>query len=470
MSSKNTDLENPIFTTEMTKTNVQLTETIEKKTPEIIQTIEDPKIKSQQLKQCTTVDSKIFEEMKTSEGISIAELNMGLKVLIFFTSSIGCMHCKGTIHDIYTLQEELLKLNCIPVIAHEEDYETYDKFINSCDTTKKFSEILHMERKSYVKHFKLQHFSKIGETVAFLKRGFLEASRLAKLGLKNEMKYFTKDTETILSGVFVVHQQQIISEYRKEHKYQRFDLARILIDTDGTGIEVHTSIYECQIPKKKKMKFGEEPEKKRQKSQSLFKRTFSMRQDSETVKRKPTDLLKLNLDKTQKGQSSKSPLHLISPRFLSRQSSLIMPLSSHQKPMNENGTVELEDVLVDKNYLKYFKLFATKEFSVENIVFYEEVIEFRGIEDKKKRLERINEMMETFFTSDSIYEINTSRKIISGLKEGMDNENVSSDFFDRVLCDVTQTNLSDTFQRFRFSELYKEMKNEKKKKKYFLFQ
>jgi len=111
---------------------------------------------------------------------------------LFFTSSIGCLNCKGTIHDIYVLQEELLKLNCIPVIAHEEDYKTYDNFINSCEATKKFSEILHVERKSFVKHFKLQHFGKISETAAFIKRGISEASRISKLGLKNESKYFTK--------------------------------------------------------------------------------------------------------------------------------------------------------------------------------------------------------------------------------------------------------------------------------------
>ena len=127
------------------------------------------------------------------KGLTISDLNKkGLKVLIFFTASIGCLHCKGTIHDIYNLQKELLKLNCIPVIAHQEDYESYDKFINSSDATKKFSEILHMERKSFVKYFKLQHFGILSETAAFLKRGISEMSRLKKLGLKNETKYFTK--------------------------------------------------------------------------------------------------------------------------------------------------------------------------------------------------------------------------------------------------------------------------------------
>jgi hypothetical protein len=112
--------------------------------------------------------------------------------LLFFTSSIGCIHCKGTIHDIFSLKDQLLKLNCIPVICHEEDYETYDKFLNTNETTKKFSSMLHLERKEVKKHFELRHFSKLVETLEFLKKGWQEVIRLSKLNLKNELSYFTK--------------------------------------------------------------------------------------------------------------------------------------------------------------------------------------------------------------------------------------------------------------------------------------
>ena len=64
-------------------------------------------------KECLSVEPELFEEMKTSAGITIADLNKkGYKVLLFFTSHIGCMNCKGTIHDIYSLQGEFLKMNC----------------------------------------------------------------------------------------------------------------------------------------------------------------------------------------------------------------------------------------------------------------------------------------------------------------------------------------------------------------------
>ena len=115
--------------------------------------------------------------------------------MLFFTASVGCIHCRGTIHDIYDLKDELLKLNCIPVIAHEENYETYDKFLNTSDVHKKFSSILHIERKSFVKYFKLQHFEIFSETYNFLMRGLTEISRISKLGYNNEMEYYVQGKE-----------------------------------------------------------------------------------------------------------------------------------------------------------------------------------------------------------------------------------------------------------------------------------
>ena len=121
--------------------------------------------------------------------------------------------------------------------------------------------------------------------------------------------------------------------------------------------------------------------------------------------------------------------------------------------------------------MKYFKLFATKEYSVENIVFFEEVQMYKEL-NEEKRIERGKSIMENFFQFDSVNEINTSRKYViemkNKIKEG--EENFSKDFFDSVLLDVIQTNLSDTFQRFKFSELFREMKQNDKKTKYFLFQ
>jgi hypothetical protein len=344
----------------------------------------------------------------------------GVKVLLFFTSSIGCLNCRGTIHDIFELQEQLLKLNCVPVIAHEEGYEKYEKFINSSEETKKFKDLLHLERKSVSKHFKLKNFNKLSETAAFIKRGLSEMKRLKGLGLKNEPSYFTKETETLLAAVFVVYDNKVISEYRKEHKYQRFDVARILIDTDGRGIEVRTSIFECTIPKKKE-------EKKLMTQVSMSKLT-------KTVVRK---------------------------------SSFFGPKEVIKEKKHE---LVLDEVLKNQQYFKYFKLYATNEFSVENVIFFEEVELYRKMKEDE-RIEHAEKMIETFLSADSIYELNTSKKLVDLMKIEKEKE-CGEELFDPILKDVKMSNLSDTFGRFIISDLFQEMLNKKKnrKKTYFLFQ
>ena len=41
----------------------------------------------------------------------------------------------------------------------------------------------------------------------------------------------TPEANEMLAACFVIKDSKVISEYRKEHKYQRFDVARIVIDT-----------------------------------------------------------------------------------------------------------------------------------------------------------------------------------------------------------------------------------------------
>jgi len=182
-------------------------------------------------------DSEIYKKMITSTGVSIADLNNnGYKVLLFFTSHIGCMNCKGTLYDIHTLQDEFLKMNCIPVIAHEENYETYEKFINSSPQTKIFGNLLHMERRSFGDRFKLKDSTVMLEAYSLLRKGYQEAYRLMKLGYKNELTFLPKgELGIILAAVFMIENNKITGEYHKEFKYQRFDLSRIIIDPNGNG-------------------------------------------------------------------------------------------------------------------------------------------------------------------------------------------------------------------------------------------
>jgi hypothetical protein len=195
----------------------------------------------------TYIDPKVFEEMRTNTEITISELNnQGWKVLLFFSSAVGCIHCQGTMEDIYEISNELLKLNTIPVIVHEESIENYNKFINSNSSTKKYSIFMHLNRFEFVHHFKLTKEHTLSKIWSYAQSGFPEFNRLKKIGLK-VINSLPKDNRQ-LAACFVVQNSKIISEYRKEHKYQRFDVARIVLDPDGFGIEIRTTNFQCNIP------------------------------------------------------------------------------------------------------------------------------------------------------------------------------------------------------------------------------
>eukprot|EP01080_Neovahlkampfia_damariscottae_P008720 gene8720-668_t len=117
-------------TKQITKVKGKEIESIENKNNLKVQKVDERALQEQL--SCLQVEPELFDQMKTAAGVTISDLNAkGYKVLMFFTSHIGCMNCKGTMYDIYMLQAEFLKMNCIPVIVHEESYETYYKFLNS---------------------------------------------------------------------------------------------------------------------------------------------------------------------------------------------------------------------------------------------------------------------------------------------------------------------------------------------------
>ena len=397
------------------------------------------------------VQPEIFDTMKCSNGKSISEINkQGYQVLLFFPSYIGSINCKGTLYDIIEFQEEMLKMNCIPIVAHGEDNLTYEKYINSSINTQIFSSILHMERKSFVKHFKLQHSNLVYETYWVMKKGISESQRLNKLGYKTDLSSLTKKTlVSILSAVFIIENQKIISEKRKEYQYQRFDLARILIDANGCGSDSRKSLFESdflmQIKKTKKKK-----------TQKKGRTTISSSL--------PENSNKLPSMETNK-RFSLNPLDFMSSKSENLQ--YLTPNRKSLKILNEGGITELEYVLKDERSLKYFKIYASREYSVENIILFEEIQIYKTLVENKRKI-RSKQMMEIFFQKDSIHEINTSNRFIKVLERRIKEEDFSIDLFDIVLIDVIQNNLMDTFSRFQISELHEEMKR-KTQKKYFLF-
>ena len=130
--------------------------------------------------------------------------------------------------------------------------------------------------------------------------------------------------------------------------------------------------------------------------------------------------------------------------------------------------MDLSTILETPKFLKYFKLYATHEFSVENVIFWEEVQNYKKLKEKERN-ENADKIIDAFMKDDSIYEINTTQKLIKQMEEEKKKE-CHEEIFDPIVKDVKNTNMMDTYQRFLSSALYKEMMEKKRKKTYFLFQ
>jgi hypothetical protein len=127
---------------------------------------------------------------------------------------------------------------------------------------------------------------------------------------------------------------------------------------------------------------------------------------------------------------------------------------------NKKNTKEVEKIIQSDLGRFYFKAFATSEYSIENISFYEQVLLFKEMKNSKSyelsaQIEKIEEMFETFLKPSSIMQLNTTEKNISVAKKNLEEikngkEEDIDKIFDEILVDVMAV-LEDTYSRFRFS-------------------
>jgi hypothetical protein len=437
------------------------------------------KIDSETHKKQTTnlpnVPSELFEKMIDNKGISIASYNKsGFKVLLFFMSYLGCAHCQGTLDDIVSLREQLFLLNVIPIVVHNENDQTYEEWALESEKTRSISqELLHLQRtKEVKKYFKMKSVSvmKLLTAESFPTLGNVSASveikRLAKLGLKNIVKYVTNETATLLASCFVIADCKVISHFGKDRKYQRFDLARIVIDTDGTGIEVHTDIYSCDYTairnKKKELKLIELEKREKEilniETEYEFEKeklTFKYNQDLENLKSKYDSLIE---EKKKEKDSFLNPEQVQVVVKEKKKSS-----KSSEKSIKEEKVEKLKmsEVLQNPKLRKFFKTFCAREYAVENVIFYEEVMEFQKL-NLNKRIERCQNILKLFVVpgDDCVYQINSTGKLLKLLKERQ--EECPVDLFDVILQDLINETMTNVYMRFLTSDIYQDMINSTK--------
>ena len=97
-----------------------------------------------------------------------------------------------------------------------------------------------------------------------------------------------------------------------------------------------------------------------------------------------------------------------------KSSSLLKRISTKSRK-----SLELEDILKNQHHLELFLKFANLEHSIENVLFFQDVMNFKenNENDLEKLEEGIDAIMDQYFKPDAIYEINTSRKFVIKMKK-----------------------------------------------------
>eukprot|EP01080_Neovahlkampfia_damariscottae_P009845 gene9845-2168_t len=104
-----------------------------------------------------------------------------------------------------------------------------------------------------------------------------------------------------------------------------------------------------------------------------------------------------------------------------------------------------------------FKKFCEKEWSLENLLLFDEIEKFSKIKNKRKKVSKMKEIYTMFFSEQSNLEVNIDFKTRGKLDETMKNLSVDTNIdavFEETLNEIKR-NLRDTMNRFLFSEDFK---------------
>lgn len=364
----------------------------------------------------TFVNPELFKKMVTDQGPSVADFcNNGYKVVLFFMKNLSCPFCTGTLDDIHAYYETLYKLNYIVIICYQEKPKLYAQYIKE---RPKFAPIYSLHQKPFQDDFKMEHFSVATHLLTKNVKWFVDCYKLSTYGSYPALEYASQTTfaeQTLLAAIFVIQDNKIVNECRKKDMSDHFDLVRIILDPDQFGIQKDTNSFETKRIQKPK------------------------------------------IDKEKVVKIKRSPLS-------SDSLSCFAPQDADS--LNFAKTLELEDVLTNEKYKKYFKLHIVKEFDVENLLFYEEVVNYKSM-TKEQKIQRAPEIFDLFFTEGSDYELNFKQQQKEDLQKSLDSG--KDDIFDELLLEIKRNSLKPSFYRFLNSDLAIDMQKSTLSRKRSLF-
>jgi hypothetical protein len=136
------------------------------------------------------------------------------------------------------------------------------------------------------------------------------------------------------------------------------------------------------------------------------------------------------------------------------------------------GTTHLVDyrhissVMNDSRCRRYMKLYAARNFSSENVLFWEEVeLKYKATSKRDERHKIALGIINSFLDQDNVLGINTTNDLKHEVVRRFSYEGPELDLFDNIVSDIETEVLTDIYLRFNQTELFQEMKGDTRKKR-----
>mmetsp|Transcript_35237 Transcript_35237/g.70245 ORF Transcript_35237/g.70245 Transcript_35237/m.70245 type:complete len:547 (-) Transcript_35237:609-2249(-) len=122
-----------------------------------------------------------------------------------------------------------------------------------------------------------------------------------------------------------------------------------------------------------------------------------------------------------------------------------------------SGDLSLEQILMDPVNLRFFKEFCIAEHSIENLLFWLEVADYKSIEAPEYRKFVAKKIVRKYITENAPHAISVQGGLNLKFKGNMQPEDCKNDIFDSLRDDVMASMKLDILPRFLDSPKYKDM-------------
>jgi hypothetical protein len=369
----------------------------------------------------------------SKQKVSVLELSQTCNVMLITLRHLRCCLCKYAIVRMAELYKVLLQCNTVPVLIHYESEEEATEYIERYSVYKD-----HPNRDVIYNLFRVadptgSYFYeklKVEENAARflfdLGISLPKALQLEKRTQLKNPKNIVRKHWTRYPAFFIIEKGRCVNAFYSQSFGGTIDYTRALVDPEQQSCVGDVCAQSMPLEQLNEM--------------------FGVYINLANFQGKDTDVFNMF---TGSGFCIKEKIA----------NEDILPLDA--------DSIDIQTVLQDTNMRRYFKLYAMKEMSVENLLFYESVLLYRSNQDDKTIEKEAKDIYNTYLIPNSNLEINIGGEMRKKITLIINGENVDQQIdrtlFDGIISYLESSNLSDTFNRFKRHDSFVEMIENRKK-------